>query len=534
MRERSRNLGWAAAAWLLAAGTAQAVGGTIFDNNGNVYVTYDQTHWSDGLPGLDFNLPTPPDGQRRSVLRYSGWWVRSDGATHESRLGNPASETYGADGQAEFAWACAAGTVCADLEQGRVVDRRADLGSGVFVSELRVTNTLGVASSFDVFHLVDPLIAAALPTESAEFIRPNLIRFTTSTLGSLFYRASGLPVSRCAADDFASPEHLLAQLNDAAVTNFGQGLSTVTSTLGVHCALQWHLDLAPGETRLLRVSFALGTVQRLFKGDLDLDTQPDIYFEDVATAATRIWPMKGSARVGVPLDLPATPGFRVVGQDDFSFDYSSDLLLRRATPPYELQVRKGDGVGFRPPGATSLPARGTEWEVAATGDFNRDGYADILWRNTVSQLLEIELLAAGYVHLGLATPSPDHALDGNWQVVVASDSDGDGDLDLLWYNTSSGRIVFWWLNPSYQRVTGAFAEPPAAGDANWSVVASSDFGRGPFVTLPTVSGVPDILWRNATSSRLVVWHMNASGQRTAGLFTTPDSEASNWKVVGPR
>jgi len=91
------------AAGALDAPGAWAVGGTIFDNVGNVYATYDSTHWSDGFPGLDFNLHTPPDGQRRSVLRYSGWWVRPAGATQETRLGNPLLETYGADNAADFA-----------------------------------------------------------------------------------------------------------------------------------------------------------------------------------------------------------------------------------------------------------------------------------------------------------------------------------------------------------------------------------------------------------------------------------------------
>ncbi len=534
--ETMRRLTAASVLALAVAATPQAlaVGGTIFDNGGVAYVTYDSTHWSDGFPALDFSLPTPPDGQRRDLVRWSGWWVRADGATRESRLGNPLLETYGSDGQADFAWACAAGGVCVGRETGRVVDLQGDLGAGVFVSEVEVANTGAVAAGFDAFHLLDPLVAGGAPTESAEILRPDLVQLTTSTVGYLYYRGSGLPVSRCATDDPASPDNLLQQLNDTAVTSFGQGLGSTTSAAGVHCVMRWHLDLAPGEIRVLRVSFSAGSgPNQHFKGDVNLDTTADVLFEDTATAALRVWPMKRAARAGSPLDLPATPGFRVVGVEDFTQDFHSDLLLRREASPYDLQVRKGDGVGFRLPTAMGVPARGADWEVAATADFGGDGSGDILWRNTVTQKLEISRLD-GLNQVGVSTPSPDHAVDGNWKVVAADDADGDGDADLLWYNVSSGKIVFWWLDAAFQRVTGSFAEPPNAGDANWQVVAAADFGRGAFVSLPTAGRTPDILWRNANSSRLVVWHMNRSGQRTSGTFTTPDSEAANWRVAGPR
>ncbi len=47
----------------------------------------------------------------------------------------------------------------------------------------------------------------------------------------------------------------------------------------------------------------------------------------------------------------------------------------------------------------------------------------------------------------------------------------------------------------------------------------------------------DVVWRNADSGRLVVWHLDFYGNRTNGLYTTPDSPSPTptaWTILGPR
>jgi hypothetical protein len=518
------------------ASRAAAAGGTASDNGGNVFVTYAPTHWSDGTPEVDFNLRTAPDGLRRDLLRYSGWWVRPADTSAEARLGNPADESYDANGNAVFFWNCQTGTTCVTSELGRVIDAFGPNGAGTFVSELRILNSSSESSTIDVFHFLDPTLFGSAG-EAAFVQRAHVIDFDSLPFERrLRYRASGYPVSRCSGD--ASSTQILPQLNDSAPTTLTQtpANSGVSSSQGVHCAMQWHLTIGPGKTELLRISVTHGIPDIFIKGDFNLDNQPDIYFEEASTLTRRVWPMKGHTRFQNPVDfdLVVPPDFTVVGVGDFDRDYRSDLLLRRTTTPHDLIMTFGQGTGFLP-GYTSsgVPARGPEWELAATGDFDRNGHTDILWRNTTTQALEISIMD-GVWQTAVTSPTPNHAVDANWKVVMAADWDRDNDLDLLWYNATSGKIVFWWLDSNYQRVQGGFADPPNAGDANWSVVAASDFGPGPAGTLPTAFATPDILWRNATSSRLVVWFMDALGRRTSGLFTSPDVETPNYRVVGPR
>ena len=124
------------------------------------------------------------------------------------------------------------------------------------------------------------------------------------------------------------------------------------------------------------------------------------------------------------------------------------------------------------------------------------------------------------------------ALDSNWAVVAALDYNDDDATDLLWYNSTSGKAVIWYMNASVVRITGSFTTPANAGDNNWKILASSDYGIG----AGGIAGTNDIVWRNETSGRFVVWYMNNAGTRTNGTFTTPDSPTSplSWTIVGPR
>jgi hypothetical protein len=47
----------------------------------------------------------------------------------------------------------------------------------------------------------------------------------------------------------------------------------------------------------------------------------------------------------------------------------------------------------------------------------------------------------------------------------------------------------------------------------------------------------DIVWRNETSGRFVVWHLDNAGNRTFGTFTTPLEPTpipTDWTIAGPR
>jgi hypothetical protein len=185
------------------------------------------------------------------------------------------------------------------------------------------------------------------------------------------------------------------------------------------------------------------------------------------------------------------------------------------------------------------PALPTPWQLAASGDFNDDGRPDLLWRNGDTQKLVVWPMN-GTARLGSLVPTPDQAVDANWVVTAALDLNGDLNRDLLWYNVSSGKIVHWWLNAGLVRIAGLFNNPASAGHSNWAVQAGGDLGPG-------AGGArcsKDLVWRNATSGKNVVWWEDFAANRTAGGFTVPDAAltdpdgsptaATDWLLVGPK
>lgn len=501
---------------LLLAGPAAAVGGTITDQA--VSVTYPANHWGSS-PWASFTGTEP--APTADVVYHSGWFYRVYGLdTREHPLPPPDSESWSGN-QAILEWTNVDGKGFSLREALEVFDQ--ERPSGTFRSQLLGTNLGSGFLGVSFFHYLDADAGGTWAGDTGQSLTSRLLSFVDGGSSGL-YRGED-------ADAFAvaAAPAIRNLLNDEALTDL-DGSGTPFGPGDWTAAFQWNVTLGPGDLRtaLPAVVVSSRVPGCTVKGDLRWpDNFADIGFWRADTSRHWIWWMRRTAQHGFTgWDAPTRP----VATDDFTGNCLQDSVEMDAAGQVWF-----DDVEEPPIGLTGGPVLPANWSIVATADFSLDGHPDILWRNADSQRLVVWKMGEGGLpgtqKTGNLIPNPDHALDANWEVVAAADYDGDGHVDLLWYNPVSGRTVIWYLDAELVRLTGAFTTPPAAADANWRVVASADYGKG----ASAAWGTPDLLWRNATSGKLVVWHMNWGGARASGVFTTPASPGDlAWEVFGPR
>ena len=89
----------------------------------------------------------------------------------------------------------------------------------------------------------------------------------------------------------------------------------------------------------------------------------------------------------------------------------------------------------------NLGSHGTDWQIAALGDFNGNGATDILWRNPTTGQMDGWVLRDG-VYAGSMSLGP---VDPAYQAAATGDFNGDGVSDVLWRNPSTGHTNEWTL-----------------------------------------------------------------------------------------
>ncbi len=174
---------------------------------------------------------------------------------------------------------------------------------------------------------------------------------------------------------------------------------------------------------------------------------------------------------GTPIPLASGAKPKAVVLADFNGDKVLDLLVGNGEnqPNGTASVLLGTGSGsFGAP--ISLQVNGREPEVAATGDFNNDGFADVVTANESTPGNISILLGDGN---GSFTPVPTLLAVGNEpHSVVVADVNKDGRVDLITTNIASNNVsvLLGAGNGTFSAAVGynAGSEPAAAtvGDFN--------------------------------------------------------------------
>ncbi len=194
---------------------------------------------------------------------------------------------------------------------------------------------------------------------------------------------------------------------------------------------------------------------------------------------------------------------RLVG--DFNGDGKADLLWRDTAGDVAMWLMNGPSVTA----TLGIGTVSTAWSIVGVGDFDGDGKADMLWRDTSGNVV-MWLMNGGVV--------VDNRFLGNvstdWTVQGVADFNGDGKADILW-RRSSGDVALWIMNGT----TIASSLRLGVVSTAWSVAGVGDFNG---------DGKADLLWRD-TSGNLALWWMNGGTvMGTTSLGNMPLA----WTVAG--
>jgi hypothetical protein len=222
----------------------------------------------------------------------------------------------------------------------------------------------------------------------------------------------------------------------------------------------------------------------------------------------------------------------------------SGLLWRSQSQPQNFQISLFSGTTEENPPVTlaiTQPGLTANCQVQAIADFYGDGYASVLFIDTASQKLGLWrdplLTYAGPVTCHSLAFYPLKETDG--EVAGVGDFNGDGYADILLWNSSTqkGRILLLDGAHVFRQIS---VQP--ATSSNWSVAGVADFNRSGYsdILLRDTNGNLEILYfgpsgyltsTDFTPSDLryvSTAHYNAQWPKSSGKFD------SSWTIAGVR
>jgi len=167
-----------------------------------------------------------------------------------------------------------------------------------------------------------------------------------------------------------------------------------------------------------------------------------------------------------------------------------------------------------------LPGGG--W-TSMPGDFNGDGSMDLFWWNETIGSSMIWILQNGHLVRTGSLP-----LTGVELKPVVADLDNNGIAEIFWWNSLTGETWVWTINVDAQDWIASSLPSTTVVDLSWEIVTTgSRYGRS------------CIIWQSSIDGIVGTWTMSTTAPNTvdiASQLTYPTGEelvpGSNWHVIG--
>jgi len=234
------------------------------------------------------------------------------------------------------------------------------------------------------------------------------------------------------------------------------------------------LVLSPdGKTFYLRTTEGIIAAARYHDGrvanDFNGDGRSDVLFQSASTGAITVWQAQANGKFQEVSTLAANAldaSWKVAGTGDFNGDGKVDILWRHSSGV--IGEWSGQSGQFTNNSGVAANAVDNSWSVVGTSDYNGDGQADILWRHSSGEIGEWTARADGsFINNGGAAAN---FVDNSWTIVASGDFNGDGKADILWRHTS-GAFAEWQGSSSGRLINVG----SVLANANGSFVGTGDF-----------------------------------------------------------
>jgi hypothetical protein len=290
-----------------------------------------------------------------------------------------------------------------------------------------------------------------------------------------------------------------------------------------------HVGFNPGGRRAGVVTIA-GTVVTIEQGggvpgDVNGDARADLIWQHQTAGSLAVWFLEGRTLVNsgaFSLDVSTDPLWRVAGSGDVNGDGVTDLVWQHAaTGSLAVWLLSGAQVVATLPLSIDRMAD-ANWQIRGVGDTNGDGFADLLWQHRTQGWLAVWLMAGATV-VETRYLSLDRVADTDWQIAAAGDADGDGRADIIWQHQTSGALAVWFLDGARVLWTTRLSVDRLA-DTAWKLRGAGDTNG---------DGRADLLWQHQPTGAVGVWYLEGPQVIEQWRVAADPIGDANWVIVGP-